>query len=47
MPDVINHKNSDKLYSNIEIITMALYLLGGDSHYIDTEDTRRRILKAA
>ena len=25
-------------FSNIEIVTLAIYLLGGNSKYIDTED---------
>ena len=25
-------------FSNIEIVTIAVYLLGGDSKYVDTED---------
>jgi hypothetical protein len=28
----------DNSFSNFEIITLAVYLLGGDSHYVDTED---------
>jgi len=28
----------DKPFSNFEIMTFAVYLLGGDSHYVDTED---------
>lgn len=28
----------DKKFSNIEIVTLSVYLLGGDSSFIDTED---------
>jgi len=27
-----------KPFSNIELVTIAVYLLGGDSKYVDTED---------
>jgi len=33
-----NGRNQNNLFSNIEIITTAVYLLGGSSRYIDTED---------
>jgi len=32
------YKKMKKALSNIEIVTLAVYLLGGDSEYMDTED---------
>jgi len=28
----------DNTFSNFEVVTFAVYLLGGESHYVDTED---------
>jgi hypothetical protein len=30
--------SADHTLSNMEIVTLAVFLLGGDSHYVDTED---------
>jgi len=37
----------DKLFSNIEIVTLAAYLLGGGSNYIDTEDVAMKVNQLA
>jgi len=37
----------DKLFSNIEIVTLATYLLGGASNYIDTEDIAIKVNQLA
>jgi len=37
----------DKLFSNIEIVTLAAYLLGGASSYIDTEDVAMKVNQLA
>lgn len=34
-------------FSNIEIITIAVYLLGGDSNYVDTEDIAIKVNELA
>lgn len=34
----MNNRDQNRLFSNIEIITISVYLLGGSSRYIDTED---------
>ena len=37
----------DTLFSNIEIVTLATYLLGGASNYIDTEDVAMKVNQLA
>ena len=37
----------DKLFSNIDIVTIAVYLLGGDSKYVDTEDIAVKVNELA
>jgi hypothetical protein len=39
--------NDSTIFSNIEIVTIAVYLLGGDSKYIDTEDIAVKVNELA
>ena len=39
--------NSNDRFSNIEIITLAVFLLGGESNYIDTEDIAVKVNELA
>lgn len=39
--------NHSAIFSNIELVTIAVYLLGGDSKYIDTEDIAVKVNELA
>jgi len=42
-----NIKKNKTIFSNLEIVTLSVYLLGGDSSYIDTEDIAVKVNELA